>query len=260
MREAPILFLFSLISSVAVAAPLAVVEGQPITQAQVDAANPAAKTNPAVAQSTLQTLINRTLLLQQARKEGIEDSPSFKQILANEENNLLIQFAINHYLGQHPITDKSVQARYAELVKTAPKEQYRLREIDVPSYQDALTILQNLKKGQSFSALAAAHPQSPNAALGGELGWLPDTQIPAPILAHIRKASTGEVVGPIAVPEGFAVVQVLGQHPASILPLKDVRPQLEIELRNQETTQYLNKLRAAARITPGGVQHEGKTP
>ncbi len=248
MRQAPILLLFSLISSAAIAAPLAVVEGQPITQAQVDAANPAAKNNPTVAKSTLQTLINRTLLLQQARKEGIKDNPSFKQILANEEENLLIQFAINHYLEQHPITDKSIQARYAELVKTAPKEEYRLREIVVPGYQDALNILQDLKKGQSFSILAAAHSQGLNAALGGELGWLPDTQIPAPILAHIQKTRIGEVVGPISIPEGFAVVQLLGQHPAAIPPLKDVRPQLEKELQDQEINQYLQKLRAPARI------------
>ncbi len=260
MRKAPIVLLLSLISSTANAAPLAVVDGQPITKSQVDAANPAAKTNPTVAQSTLQTLINRALLLRQAKKEGIEDSASFQTALANEKSNLLIQFTVNHYLALHPITDKAIKARYAELVKTAPKEQYRLREIAVPSYQDAVAILQDLKKGQSFSILAADHPDSPNPTLGGELGWLSDTQIAAPVLVHIRKANTGEVVGPIAVPEGFAVIQVLGKRPAAVLPLKAVRAQLEVELRNQETAQYLQKLRAAAHITMDSSPQKGEKP
>ncbi|MBN6740052.1 peptidyl-prolyl cis-trans isomerase [Acidithiobacillus sp. MC6.1] len=258
MRKA--VMLLSLISSTALAAPLAVVDGQPITKAQVDAANPAAKTNPTDAQSTLQTLINRTLLLQQAKKEGIEDSPSFKTALANEKSNLLIQFTVNHYLALHPITDEAIKARYAELVKTAPKEQYRLREIAIPSYQEAVAVLEDLKKGQSFSVLAADHPDSPNPTLGGELGWLSDTQIAAPILAHIRKANTGEVVGPITVPNGFVVIQVLGQRPAMVLPLKDVRPHLETDLRNQETAQYVQKLRAAAHIAMDSAPQKGKKP
>jgi len=249
MRLAPILLALSLLPGTALAANLATVNGQILTEAQLVAANPAAKGNPAIAKETLQTLINRTLLLQQAKKEGIEQSAGFRQALVNEKENLLINKALAHYLDKHPISKKAIHARYEDLVKTAPKHQFRLREIVVPSYAEARQILEAIKKGAGFSILAADHSQGPNPTLGGELGWLADNQIPAPILVQIREAKPGEVTGPIPVPEGFAIVQVLGKRPASVLPLSAISTQLEAELRNQKTAEYLQKLRSQAKIT-----------
>jgi peptidyl-prolyl cis-trans isomerase C len=263
MRLAPILLALSLLPGTALAVNLATVNGQIITEAQLIAANPAAKGNPAVAKETLQTLINRALLLQQAKKEGIERSAGFQQTLSNEKDNLLINEALAHYLAQHPVSEKETHARYEDLVKTAPKHQFRLREIIVPSYADAEKIITDLKKGRNFSILAADHSQGPNPTLGGELGWLADNQIPAPILARIRKVKPGEVTGPIPVPEGFAIVQVLGERPASVLPLSAVSTQLEAELRNQKTAEYLQKLRSQAKITleaTAGTSSEAKKP
>ncbi len=263
MRLAPILLALSLLPGTALAAKLATVNGQILTEAQLVAANPAAKGNPTVAKETLQTLINRTLLLQQAKKEGIAQSAGFRQALANEKENLLINEALAHYLAKHPVSEKAIHARYEDLVKTAPKHQFRLREIVVPSYADAEKIITDLQKGRNFSMLAAGHSQGPNPTLGGELGWLADNQIPAPILAHIREVKSGEVTGPISVPEGFAVVQVLGERPATVLPLSAVSAQLEAELRNQKTAEYLQKLRAQAKITletTASTSSEAKKP
>jgi peptidyl-prolyl cis-trans isomerase C len=263
MRLAPILLALSLLPGTALAANLATVNGQIITEAQLVAANPAAKGNPTVAKETLQTLINRTLLLQQAQKEGIEQNAGFRQALANEKDNLLINEALAHYLAQHPVSEKEIRARYEDLVKTAPKHQFRLREIVVSSYAAAEKIITDLKKGQNFSNLAADDSQGPNPTLGGELGWLADNQIPAPILAQIRKAKPGEVTGPIPVPEGFAIVQVLGERPASVLPLSAVSAQLEAELRNQKTAEYLQTLRSQAKITvetTAGISSEAPKP
>ncbi len=266
MRLAPILLALSLLPGTTLAANaanLAAVNGQIITEAQLIAANPAAKGNPDIAKETLQTLINRTLLLQQAQKEGIERSPGFQQALANEKNNLLINEALAHYFVQHPITKKEIRIRYEDLVKTAPKQQFRLREIVVPSYAAAEKIIIDLKQGRNFSILAADHSQGPNPTLGGELGWLADNQIPAPILAQIHRAKPGEVTGPIPVPEGFAIVQVLGERPASVLPLGAVSTQLETDLRNQKTAEYLQKLRSQAKITieaTAGTSSEAQKP
>lgn len=263
MRLAPILLALSLIPGTALAADLATVNGQILTEAQLVAANPAAKGNPAIAKETLQTLINRTLLLQQAKKEDIEQSAGFRRALAKEKENLLISEALAHYFAKHPIREKEIHARYEDLVKTAPKRQFRLREIIVPSYADAEKIITDLQKGQNFSMLAADHSQGPNPTLGGELGWQADNQIPAPILAHIREAKSGEVIGPISVPEGFAVVQVLGERPATVLPFSAVSAQLEAELRNQKIAEYLQKLRSQAKITlktTASTSSEAKKP
>lgn len=230
------------------AGDIATVNGQAITEKQVLVANPAAKDNPAITHQTTETLINRALLLHAAQDEGLEHTTAFHHDLAAARENLLIALAIDKYLQSHPITAKEIESRYQEMVKTIPKKQFRLREIIVPSYGEGSSILHALKTGHSFSQLAAEKSQGPNAALGGELGWLSQTQIPAPLLQRVLSCKTGEVVGPIAVPNGFAIIQCLGTKHTQVLPLSAVRSQIETELRNARSAAYLRKLQAKAVI------------
>jgi len=249
MRVKPILFSLAMISSAsAAAADVATVDGRAVTEEQVIAANPAAKNNPAAMHDTADVLINRILLEQKAKSAGMENSDAFRQAMAKDRENLLISLYLNHYFTQHPITKAEVQARYDEIVKSAPKREYRLREIIVEDYSGAQKILADLRKGASFSNLAATQSQGPNPVLGGELGWLSKEQIPAPILAHLTDLKPLDVLGPITVPEGFAIVQLMGERPATVLPLSAVAARIEEELRNQKTAAYLKQLREKAHI------------
>jgi peptidyl-prolyl cis-trans isomerase C len=248
MRVKPVLFSFALMISASAAADVATVNGQPVTEAQVIAANPAAKNNPASIHSTADVLINRILLEQKAKAAGIENSDAFRQTMAKNRENLLISLYLNQYFTRHPITKAEIQARYDEIVKSAPKREYRLREIIVANDSDAQKILAELRTGASFSNLAATHSQGPNPVLGGELGWLSKEQIPAPILTHLASLKPLEVLGPLSVPEGFAIVQFMGERPATVLPLTAVSARIEEDLRNQKTAAYLKQLRKKAHI------------
>ncbi|MBU2855943.1 peptidylprolyl isomerase [Acidithiobacillus ferrooxidans] len=233
---------------VASAKNLAVVNGTPITQAQVLAANPAAKGNPTVTQETLQTLINRTLLLARAKAEKIPEHPAYQSALAAQKENLLINFALNEHFARHPVSKEQIQTAYQALVKSAPDREYRVREIIVNSRPEAEKIIASLAKGKDFSILAAAHSAGPNAAVGGELGWVALTQLQVSLGKAISKLHSGEVAGPIAVPEGWAIVQLLGEHTAHVLPLEALHTRLETELRQKATNEYLEKLRKEAKV------------
>ena len=248
MRVKPVFFSFALMISASAAADVATVDGQPVTEAQVIAANPAAKNNPAVMHSTAEVLIDRTLLEQKAKVAGIENSDAFRQTMAKNRENLLISLYLKQYFTRHPITKAEIRARYDEIVKNAPKREYRLREIIVANDADAQKILADLRKGESFSNLAATHSQGPNPVLGGELGWLSKEQIPAPILARLAGLTPLEVLGPLSVPEGFAIVQFMGERPATVLPLTAVSTRIEEDLRNQKTAAYLKQLRKKAHV------------
>ena len=248
MRVKPVLFSFALMVSASAAADVVTVNGQPVTEAQVIAANPSAKNNPAAMHSTADVLINRILLEQKARAARIENGDAFRQTMAKDRENLLISLYLNQYFTQHPITKAEIQARYDEIVKSAPKREYRLREIIVANDSDAQKILADLRKGASFSNLAATHSQGHNPVLGGELGWMSKEQIPAPILEHLASLKPLEVLGPLSVPEGFAIVQLMGERPATVLPLTAVAARIKEELRNQKTAAYLKQLREKAHI------------
>ena len=96
MRVKPVLFSLALMISASAAADVATVDGQPITEAQVIAANPAAKNNPTAMRDTADVLINRILLEQKAKAAGLEGSDAFRQTMAKDRENLLISLQKRH--------------------------------------------------------------------------------------------------------------------------------------------------------------------
>ncbi len=255
----PILLL--LVPPLASAHDLAVVNGQAITDQEVYALDPAAKENPQKREQLLQELINRTLILQAAKKEGLDQTPAFEKELAQQREQLLVNAAVAHWLERHPITPAQVKARYEQLVHAAPKEQWRLREILVKESGEATKILDQLRQGESFSNLAAQSSIGPNAALGGELGWVNDDQLPAPEADAVSKLKVGQVIGPIVTPQGYLIVQLLGRRPLVPAPLAAVRQQITNQLRSEALNQYVAELRKQAKVViHTGAINDAKKP
>ena len=227
---------------------LAVVDGHAITDQEVYALNPAAKENPQVRNQLLQELINRTLILQAAKKEGLDQTPTFQNELAQQREQLLVNAAVARWLKEHPVTPVQIKARYEQLVRSAPKGQWRLREILVKDSGEAGKILGQLRQGASFSSLAAQNSIGPNAALGGELGWVNADQLPAPEADAVAKLKVGQVIGPIVTPQGYLIAQLLGRRPLVPLPLDAVQQQITKQLRTEALNQYVAELRKQGKV------------
>lgn len=227
---------------------IATVNGHPITKAQILAADPTAENDPKLLKFAANTLINQQIILQQIKKDGYEKNKAMTEALDNAKNTLMIKWFLEQYQKKHPASLKQIEAHYHELEKNAPKYEYRLREIIVNNYKQAHHLMKELQKGDNFSNLAATQSLGPNAALGGEVGWLNNQQVPASILEHIRTLKVGELVGPIEVPEGFAIVQLLDERPTQILPLASVQSKIQDELDKQKISEFIMQLRKNADI------------
>ena len=58
----------------------------------------------------------------------------------------------------------------------------------------------------------------------------------------------GQVTGPITIPQGLAIVQLLGRRPTEAPSLDAVRGQVLQQLRNESLLRYLDTLRKNAKI------------
>ena len=94
--------LLLLVPPLASAHDLAIVNGHAITDQEVYALNPATKENPQARNQLLQELINRTLILQAAKKEGLDRTPAFQKDLAQQREQLLVNAAAARWLKEHP--------------------------------------------------------------------------------------------------------------------------------------------------------------
>lgn len=224
---------------------LATIGGVPITMEQVTAADPAAKTDAATRNKVLIALVNRQAVINEAKKSGITQSPDYKAALAQAEDNIAINLTVKNFAASHPVSDQQISDAYNKLFSQPAPEEYRFREILVSSFKDGQSIIADLKSGQEFSILAAKTSQDKSATIGGEVGWQIATQLQAPLLQTLQTMKVGQVAGPVSVPQGFVVLQLLDTRTSPKPTLDQIKPQLTTAIQQQEWIDQVVKWRTA---------------
>lgn len=84
---------------------------------------------------------------------------------------------------------------------------------------NARKIKRQAQNGADFNALAAEYAQGSTAAQGGDLGYVPESQVPVPFLPALLKAKLGDVVGPIRSPFGLHLIKLIDVSHQSVEPL-----------------------------------------
>ena len=143
---------------------------------------------------------------------------------------------------------KESQSRYLQ------DEQRRARHILILSEDDevaaeelARSLVARIQAGEPFADLAATHSKDGSTgSQGGDLGARTSDQLSDELASAVFTMEVGDVSGPIKSDFGFHVVQldeILEQGP---LPLEQVRSELLVELREQETDGLFRDLTRAA--------------
>lgn len=225
------------------------VNGQAITLQQAEAVNPAAASNTQVRQQVAEQLAQQQLLA-----ETVKDVPPAVEarVTAGQENlrrQVLAQQAADQFLQSHPVTDAQVKAEYDKIIAALPPQQFWLRWMVVKTPEEAKAALDALRTGKpGFAALAVEKSIGQNAELGGALGWQSAQTLPAAVLGVVRKLKPGQVAGPIALENGFAIVQLLAERDTPEPTLEAIKPQIEQQLRSAALQAHIQELAKAAKI------------
>jgi foldase protein PrsA len=123
-------------------------------------------------------------------------------------------------------------------------EQVHAAQILLSNQKDAAQVLQLLKQGQDFAALAKQYSQDvATKDNGGDLGWFPrgvmDPQFEA-IAFQLQPGQTSDVV---TTPFGFHIIKVIEKSAARDLP-----PELLQMQRQQVFLNWLDQQRQAAKL------------
>ena len=216
---------------------LSIANGQPIPTDQIDT----------LRQQLLRNLIDETLEIQAAKTEKIEvkkaDIDRTVQRVAQENKQTPDQ--LGAYLEAHgssigslrrqiegeiswrrlqqakiesgvSVGDDEVNAVLDQMKASKGTEEFRVGEIFLSStpyteqqiLQNASKILEQLKSGASFAAYARQYSEASTAAVGGDLGWVRPSQLPAAIGSALQQMTPGTISNPIEVPGGVSIIAV----------------------------------------------------
>jgi peptidyl-prolyl cis-trans isomerase C len=203
----------------------------------------------------LQDLINRELLLQEARKKGLDRD---KEILANLEmfKKGLIINALQEELcaGKDEVSDEEVEAYYREnKVEFLLGERVRVRHIMVKTLEEAKEIKKRLYRGEDFIALAKQYSIWPTKQKGGDLGYIErgmvDKAFEQVAFALQRR---GELSNIVKTEFGYHIIRLEDKKGSRQLTFSEAKEEIRNRLRNKKRekilTAHLKELREGAQL------------
>jgi len=203
----------------------------------------------------LDELIDRELFVQEAERLGLESEIATQFEL--EKKAIVTQGLFEEIAGGDSvtITELELQAAYRLL-----QFEDRIGVIDVPAESLAQRLAAELERGAPFETLAVRHSVGPEAANGGDQGYLPEFAIQEPLRSPVLALQPGGHTGVIPFRGRFLIIRLLDRKPAERQPppIGEMRQELEWRCRQQRrrevVQQYIDDLRARLEYNPEGMR------
>ncbi len=152
------------------------------------------------------------------KANGIERSAMVQQVTASIVwAKLVRQIAAD----TDPVSDAEVDETLKRLKQNENEPQSRVAEIflavDNPQQDADVLALANrlidqMKQGARFSAVAQQFSQSATAAVGGDIGWIQPDELSPPLAKAVEPMRPGELSAPIRTPAGYYILLVLDRR------------------------------------------------
>ena len=190
----------------------------------------------------LDSLIDREILLAEARKRKLEKNANVKDRLQIALEQILIEELVQNAIPEVTVSEASLKALYEERKEQfIEPERVKVSQILVRSEDEAGGILQRLQKGEDFASLAREKSISPDAASGGDLNqyfgrgeMLPEFE---KVAFDLKKGEISEV---IKSPFGFHILKVTDKRDKRQKTFEEAREEIEAVLRQKEQREALD--------------------
>lgn len=235
---------------------VATVDGKPITQGELemaaeDFADDLARVPEGARRGILlDVLIDMRVMADAAEKDGVTETPSFKQRMAF----LTLQAERNAYVQDKiagSVTDAEVKARYdQEVSKFGDNVEVRARHILVETEEEAKAIIAELENGGDFAKLAEEKSKDPgSAAQGGDLGYFSRGQMVPPFEEAAFALEVGSITDtPVKSDFGFHVIQLEDKRKQAPPAYDQVQARLRDLLIREKFASVLAGLKADSKI------------
>jgi peptidyl-prolyl cis-trans isomerase C len=208
----------------------------------------------------LDSLVNRLLLLQEAKQQNITVTPeevdrqmlrltgdyptdsfsdalaqgqlSLAELRARESQRLIIEKLFAHHVySRVAVTEEELRAYFtAHEAEFQEPEQVHAAQLVVQGLDEAKRVQALLKSGKKFADLARRYSLSADAKVGGDLGFFPRGQMPPAFDAVVFNMRPGQVSDVVSTEYGYHLFKVIEFKPGRKRDLAEVRGQIETRI------------------------------
>lgn len=222
----------------------------------------------------LQELIDRRLLLQEARRRGLEpDKKNLLVRLAEEErkcaaagepynrealkNRIREDSSIEKLMAMslwvvEPSREEVMKFYWSQLGDFRLPQSAMVQQVLVKSRKKAKHIMTAALQGGDFETLARRHSVAPEAQRGGNLGWVSKKDLPSFLWEALEDIPTGSIGGPLKSRWGYHILRVKERKGARMLTPEEavpmVREDMMADARQSYIQGFIHSLRSQAEI------------
>jgi peptidyl-prolyl cis-trans isomerase C len=198
----------------------------------------------------LNRYIGLKLLGDKGRAENLAEDPEVKKLMSEYETQAIRQVYVTRYLNQQ-VTDEAIKARYEKKLKdNPPPEEVRAAHILVKTEDEAKAIIDQLKGGADFAAVAKEKSTDKGSgANGGELGWFAKDVMVKEFADAAFAMKVGDISeAPVKSQFGYHIIKLEERRTQPAPTLESQREQIRAELSEESVQALVKNLRKDAKV------------
>jgi peptidyl-prolyl cis-trans isomerase C len=236
--------------------PVASINGEVITRDTFEfaaknlAGRPSSELTPEQRTELLDSLVSATAVAQQAAKDGLDKKGDSGAQLMLSRLQVLQQAAGENFLKDKKATDAELKAEYDTQVSQMPKYQYKAHHILVKTEDEAKAVIERIKKGEKFEAVAKAVSLDGSKQNGGDIGDFFNAQsMVAPFANAVMALKKGEMTQtPVQTQYGYHVIRLDDTRDNTPPPFDAVKDRVDQVVKSKKFKAYSDGLVKAAKI------------
>ncbi len=217
--------------------------------AKLPASQQATKGDIEKVRANLQVLIDRELMMLEARNRGLDTTRAVTEPLKGAKQALVMRALYERETSETPTFPETEMRAYFERKKFG--EEIRLSRIVVETREEARAICEQLKQGANFSELARnKSADKKHAQQGGDVGWWSIENLPGPIRSQVIPLKIGEITEPLSWKTQFLVHIVTGKRSGAFEEWKkEIVRGMKAEWEQKRWNEYVEEVKTSYRMT-----------
>jgi peptidyl-prolyl cis-trans isomerase C len=193
----------------------------------------------------LETMIIRELILQEAAKSGLENSPAVKEKLEELKKRLVVEAYLKQKVEeQAKVSDEELKKFYdGNKDKFKTGDQVKASHILVKSEKEAKDVLAQLKSGGNFEELAKKFSTDGAASKGGDLGWFSKGAMIPEFEKVAFTMKEGQVSDIVKTKFGYHIIKLTGKRAAGARSFEEVKDQIKAAVLPSKQQEIFQKIK-----------------
>ena len=203
----------------------------------------------------LEELINRSLGIDKARKEKLNENPLVRSKMEDVLYHAQLSKDLENEFTKITVKDEEIEQYYRKF------PEYRsahilLRVRANPSTEEVKAALNQIMKiyrevqasPKKFAELASKYSQSENAETGGDIGYQPKVRLAPEYYYAIHKQKEGHITSPVRTQFGYHIIKNMGKLAYDAVDKNLYRKIVYDQKRDKLIQNYFNNLKKNASI------------